>query len=180
MEILCRGRRFSLARARAHVGDRSFERDLLLHPGASVVIAFPSPGRLVMVRQFRPGPGGWVLELPAGTIKEGEDPAETARRELKEETGYEAVEVVHVFSFYSSPGLSTEVMHVFLARGLRRSQASPEDDEAIEVVEVELEKAVEMIRRGEIVDGKTIASLLYCVHFVDGCGAEERSQKGPR
>lgn len=165
-EILCRGRRFSFARARVYVGGRSFERDLLVHPGASVVIAMPSPGRLVMVRQFRPGPGGWVLELPAGTVEEDEDPAETAKRELREETGYEAEEVERLFSFYSSPGLSTEVMHVFLARGLKRSKASPEKDEVLETVEVGLEKALEMIKAGEIVDGKTIASLLYYTRFV--------------
>ncbi len=148
------------------VGGDVVERDLLVHPGAVVIVPVLDDGRILMVYQYRIGPRDWLYELPAGTIEEGEEPLETARRELVEETGYEAAELVKLFEMYSSPGTSTEVLHVFLARGLRYVGERPERYEAIRTVAVTLDEALEMVRSGVIRDAKTIAALLYYYVYV--------------
>jgi ADP-ribose pyrophosphatase len=156
----CRGKRFRLARVEAVAGGRRVVRDVLLHPGAVAVLAVEN-GRVLLERQYRVPVGGWIYEIPAGTIEPGEEPAETARRELREETGYEAEKLTHLMTIYPSPGVSTERIHIYLAEGLRMVGASPEPDEVIETLWVPLEEAVEMVRRGEIADAKTVAALLY-------------------
>jgi len=156
----CRGRRFELAVVEAEAAGRRVRRDVLLHPGAVAVLAVED-GRVLLERQYRVPVGGWLYEIPAGTREPGEEPAETARRELVEETGYEPGELVELFRFYPSPGVSTEEITVFLARRLRYVGARPEPDEAIETLWVGLDEALEMVERGVIRDGKTIAALLY-------------------
>ena len=90
----------------------------------------------------------------------GESPEDAARRELREETGYAAEELAHLSSFWTTPGFCTELMHAYVARGLRPGALSPDEDENIEVVRVPLSGAADLIRRGEIRDAKSIASLL--------------------
>lgn len=168
-EILCRGKRFTFSKVAVDFGGgRRVIRDLLIHPGAVVVIPLLGEDRIVMLRQYRPGPSRWIVELPAGTIEEGEDPEETAERELLEETGYRAGRLRQLFKMYSSPGVSNEVLYVFLARDLEYEGPSHQEDEEIEVIVVGLSEAIEMIGRGDIVDGKTIASLLYYITFEAG------------
>jgi ADP-ribose pyrophosphatase len=164
-EILCRGKRFSFSRIIIDFGDRRVIRDLLIHPGAVVIIPLLDDGQVVMLKQYRPGPLSWIIELPAGTIEAGEDPRKTAERELLEETGYRAGELVELFKMYSSPGISSEILYVFLARKLTYEGSSHQEDEAMEVIKISLQDAINMIRRGEIIDGKTIASLLYYLTF---------------
>ncbi|MEM4971825.1 MAG: NUDIX hydrolase, partial [Sulfolobales archaeon] len=101
-----------------------------------------------------------------GTIEPGEDPRSTAERELLEETGYRAGELIELFKMYSSPGVSNEILYVFLARKLIYEGSSHQEDEAIEVIKVGLREAINMISRGDIIDGKTIASLLYYISFI--------------
>jgi ADP-ribose pyrophosphatase len=167
-KTLCRGRRFALGQRVIEYRGVRVVRDVLYHPGAVVVLPLLDSNRVVMLRQFRPGPLEWVYELPAGTVEVGEDPAETARRELLEETGYEASRVELLFKAYPSPGTSTEVMYMYLATGLRYVGARPERGEFLEVVVVPLDKAIEMVREGVIVDGKTIMLLLYYKLFISG------------
>jgi ADP-ribose pyrophosphatase len=164
-EILCKGKRFTFAKLTIDFGDKRIMRDLLVHPGAVVIIPILINEHIVMLRQYRPGPLDWVVELPAGTIEAGEDPRSTAERELLEETGYRAGELRELFKMYSSPGVSSEVLHVFLAKQLTYEGSSHQEDEAIEVIKISIKEAIKMIRSGEIVDGKTIASLLYYVTF---------------
>ncbi|MEM4971562.1 MAG: NUDIX hydrolase, partial [Sulfolobales archaeon] len=101
-EILCRGKRFLFARVAIDFGDRRVIRDLLIHPGAVVIIPLLDNEHILMLRQYRPGPLSWIIELPAGTIEPGEDPRSTAERELLEETGYRAGELIELFKMYSS------------------------------------------------------------------------------
>ncbi len=162
-EILCRGKRFTYASSKIDFGDRVIIRDLLIHPGAVVIIPLLSDKEIIMLKQYRPGPQDWILELPAGTLEKGEDPREAASRELIEETGYRAGDLRFLFKMYSSPGISTEVLHVFLARDLTYERERHQEDEMIEITRVGIDKALEMIRKGEIIDGKTIASLLYYI-----------------
>jgi len=160
VEEACRGRRFSLGRVEALIRGRRVVLDALLHPGAVAVLAVDK-GRVLLERQFRPVVGRWLYEIPAGTLEPGEEPEEAAARELREETGYVAGRLRRLLEFYPSPGVSTEKIVVFLAEELRLGERSLEPDEVIETVWLPLREALEMIRRAEIIDGKTIVALLY-------------------
>ena len=159
-EPLCRGRRLALERVIAEIRGRRVALDALRHPGAVAVLAVDDGGRVLLERQYRPVVGEWLYEVPAGTLEPREDPLETARRELLEETGYTASKWRRLLVFYTSPGVSTEVMHLYEARGLSYQGARPEEDELIETVFVPLDKAIGMVWSGEIRDAKTIIALL--------------------
>lgn len=135
-------------------------REVVEHPGAVGIVALKDNGNIVMVRQYRKAVEQVLLELPAGKLKKGEDPKDCAGRELVEETGYIAAELRFLMSFYTSPGFSDEIMHMFLATGLRRGEKNPDEDEMVETVEVEPDKALDMVLRGEIKDVKTVAGVL--------------------
>ena len=135
-------------------------REIVEHRGAVVIIALDDQRRVLLVRQHRAGAGREMLEIPAGTLEEGEDPAACAIRELKEETGYSAAQWEPMGFFFSSPGFCTEKMHLFLARELTDGTATPEEDESISVEWLPLAKALDAIERGRIVDGKTMVGLL--------------------
>ena len=106
-----------------------------LNGGAVIIPVHGS--KLVLERQYRPAIGRWLYELPAGLIEKGEEPIEAARRELKEETGFTAASIEHAFSSYSSPGLSDEIVHFFIARGLRKGKRHLEKHEIIETRDIE-------------------------------------------
>jgi ADP-ribose pyrophosphatase len=157
---LCRGRRFVFGQTIAIVKGREQRFDTLLHPGAVAIVAMDDNERVLLEKQYRPIIDKWLYEVPAGTLEEGEDPAEAARRELLEETGYEPRKLCHVASFYPSPGVSTELIHVYIAGDLVYKGQRLEEDELIETIWIPVEEAVDMVWRGEIVDGKTIIALL--------------------
>ncbi len=135
-------------------------REIVEHGGAVGIIAFTDEGKIILVRQFRKATGRELIEIPAGTLERGEDPIKCASRELEEETGYVASEIRHIISFYLAPGYSTEIMHIFHASGLQKTRQKLEEDEAVELIDVELDEAISMVRRNEIEDAKTITSLL--------------------
>ena len=159
---LCRGRRFVFGQVEAVIHGRRQVYDTLRHPGAVAVVAVDEAGRVLLERQYRPSVGEWLYEIPAGTLEPGESPEETARRELVEETGYEPGWLRLLARFYTSPGISTEEMYIYAAGDLRKTEARPEEDELIETLWVPMDEALEMIKRGEIRDGKTVAGLLLC------------------
>lgn len=134
-------------------------RDIVRHPGAVAIVPVLPDGRIVLVRQYRYAVGKSLLEIPAGTLEEWEDTVECARRELREETGYEAAEMTAILSCYMAPGYSDEVIHFFEARGLRSVGMSPEEDEGIEVEVSELGEIVRMIEENIIEDAKTIIGI---------------------
>jgi ADP-ribose pyrophosphatase len=128
------------------------------HPGGAMAVPVTDDGRLVLVRQYRFATQQWLLEFPAGTVEVGEDPAETIRREIEEETAYRADRWTHLGDFFICPGYSDEVIYAYLAQGLTPLDNPPDgdEDEDIEVVlltPAELEAA---ILRGEGVDAKTV------------------------
>ena len=135
--------------------------ELMHHPGASAVVAVDGDGRVVLIRQYRYAAGGYIWELPAGVLDSpDEPPAACAARELREEAGVDAGEFVHLGTILTTPGFCDERIHLFLARGLRHAGHRHEADEVIaEVARLPLGEVLAMIRRGEIVDGKTIAGL---------------------
>lgn len=170
MEEVFRGRRFRVLSGEVVLPSGKTVRRDIVDFGESVVILPLLDGRVVMIKQFRAAVGDWLYELPAGVVEPGEDPAETARRELIEETGYEAGGLVRMFGMYLSPGYSNEFMHAYLATDLRYVGARPEYGEEIRIVSFGLEEVLGMIREGVIRDAKTIATILFYLHF-DGGGS---------
>ena len=136
-------------------------RDIVRHPGAVAIVPVLPDGRIFLVRQYRYAIGKPLLEIPAGTLEDGENPLECARRELREETGYEASELKALLSCYTAPGYSDEIIHFFEARGLTKVGMSPEEDENIEVEVSELGAIVRMIEENVIKDAKTIIGIRY-------------------
>jgi len=135
-------------------------REIVKHPAAVAVVPMLPDGRVVMIRQYRQAAGKTLWELPAGLVEEGEEPEETVRRELGEEVGYEPGELTHFFSVYLSPGFSSEIIHVFLARELRPVEVESPPDERIEAVAMPLAEAVERVRRGEVQNAAAVCGLL--------------------
>ena len=135
-------------------------REIVVHSGAVCIVAKPSDSEVLLVRQYRHATGGELLEIPAGGLDPGEDPLDAARRELEEETGYHAANVVQRAAFWTTPGFTTEYMWLFEATGLTRTQINPDEDEVIEVDVVNIEEALRMIDDGRIQDAKTILGLL--------------------
>ncbi len=166
---LCRGKRFVFGQTIATVKGREQLFDTLLHPGAVAIVAIDDTGMILLEKQYRPIIDKWLYEIPAGTLEDGEDPIKAARRELLEETGYEPQKLCHIASFYPSPGISTELIHVYIARDLVYRGEQLEEDELIETTWIHAEKAIDMIWRGEIVDGKTIIALLAAKNFGYKC-----------
>lgn len=137
----------------------SKERLVVRHPGAVVLLPLLDDGRIVLIRNRRFTIDRVLLELPAGTL-EGDDPAEAARRELTEETGYQCAHLESLGSFYASPGICDEVMHAFVARGLTEGAQALDPTEEIEVVPMTMTEIELAIRTGELIDGKTLATLM--------------------
>jgi ADP-ribose pyrophosphatase len=144
------------------------EREWIDHPGAVAVIALTDSGELVMERQHRYALGRDMIEIPAGKIDPGEDPLATARRELKEETGYTASEWRHVATIHIAIGYSNEHIEIFLARGLKQEIADPDDEEFVEVFALPLATALVWVRQGRITDAKTVSCLFWAEKILDG------------
>lgn len=165
-EVLCKARVFIVRHDRViEPSGLRATRDIVVHPGSVVVVPVLDDGRIVLIRQFRYAAGQYLWELVAGHKEPGEDPAEGARRELMEETGYTAKSVRKLFEIFPSPGLLGERMDIYLARGLTKGKARPEDDEKISQKIVTLAEAGRWIREAKIRDAKTIAGLLYYSKF---------------
>jgi ADP-ribose pyrophosphatase len=148
----------------------SGQLEMLRHPGASAVVPFlddpraPDP-RVLLIRQFRHAANGFIWEVPAGRLDAGETPEACARRELEEETGRRARTVEALTTIYTTPGFTDERIHLFLAQGLEPGAERREADEFMELRELSWSAVLELIRIGEVQDGKTLASLLFIQSF---------------
>lgn len=143
------------------IGDKGWHTfQIVRHPGGAGVLPLHDDGTVTLIRQPRPAIDMMTLEIPAGRLGEGEDPAECARRELLEETGLSAQNVVSLGHIHSSPGVFDEKIYLYLARELEQGEAEQEQFEDICSVRIPLEEALEMASDGRITDGKTIAALM--------------------
>jgi 8-oxo-dGTP pyrophosphatase MutT (NUDIX family) len=137
------------------------ELEIAHHPGGAAVVAVDADDRVCLLRQFRHAAGGWITELPAGKIDNREPPLECAQRELAEEAGVQARQWDTLGQFFSSPGVLTEVIHVFLARGLSPCDSVPEEHEVLETRWITLAEAAAEAADGRLQDAKTIIGLIW-------------------
>ena len=136
---------------------KTSRREIIKHPGAVAVIAITPEQKMVMVEQYRKALEKAIIEIPAGKLEPGEEPALTARRELEEETGYECQNLELILSFYTSPGFADELVHLYLATGLTKKEqpAACDEDEFVEVLEITVEEAEQYLKEQRIHDAKT-------------------------
>lgn len=149
------------------------EMDIARHPGASAVVPFMSgpmgdEPQILMLRQYRYAAGGYLYEIPAGRLDEGETPEACAVRELKEETGCTADYIEPMTSILTTPGFTDEVIHLFLATGLTHGEPNREADEFVDLVIMRLSEALEHISSGEITDSKTALAVMFAAGFKTG------------
>ena len=160
-ETIYNGRVVHLVKDTAMLGNgKEVVREMIKHPGGVCVLAITNENNVVMVKQFRYAQKTILLEIPAGKLEVGEDPRECGIRELKEETGYEAESFEFFGKMLPTPAYVGEVIHIYLARELRKTAQKLDEDEFLEVLEVPFEKAVKMALDGEITDAKTQNALL--------------------
>lgn len=159
-KMIYEGRKFDVRVDEITLADgHSYKREIVVHPGAVVMIPVEASGQLILIKQWRRAAGQILIELPAGTLEKGEDPLECAHRELQEEIKFAAGKMTDLGGFFSAPGICTEFLHLFLAEDLRESGLQADEHEFIELLRVMPEEALQMIERGEIVDAKSIAGI---------------------
>jgi ADP-ribose pyrophosphatase len=166
-EYLYRGRVVTLRIDTIETPDgREIRREIVEHHGAVAIVPRLDSETILLIRQYRQAVGERLLEIPAGTLEEGEPAEDCAARELEEEIGYRPGRLRHMFSQYLAPGYSSEVLHVYFAEELQRSAANPDVDEQIEVVPVRASEIEQMILDGQIKDAKSIAALLVALRLM--------------
>ncbi len=147
---------------------RKSTREIVEHPGAVAVVAITDNDEILMVRQYRKAIERELLEIPAGKLEKGEPKETCVKRELMEETGYYPNELKHLTSFYTSPGFSNEIIHLFLAKNLIKKTRDADFDEYLQAEKITIEEALKKIQSGEIVDSKTITGLLLAFFLIKG------------
>ena len=141
-------------------------REVACHPGASAVVALDEEGRILMVRQMRIAVGRLTLEIPAGKLDSAEeDPLDCAKRELSEETGFEADRWQKLTCMETTPGFCNERIHLYLATGLHAGASHPDDDEFVAVTRMPLSEAVDAVMNGTFRDGKTCLGIMMAAAF---------------
>ncbi len=152
---LHKGTRINLRQDTLTTG-KTFE--IIEHPGAVAILPFLDH-KILLIRQWRRAVEKILYEIPAGTLEENEDLTTCAQRELQEEIGYKAGNLIPFGSFFTAPGFCTEYIHLFLAENLQASRLIPDEDEGIDLAIMSLSDAIQLIEKGEIIDAKTIIAL---------------------
>jgi ADP-ribose pyrophosphatase len=134
-------------------------REVVEHRGAAAIVPITHDNNVILVRQYRYAVTTELLEVPAGVVEPEETPEECAIRELEEETGYKCNDIMKIMEFFPAPGSSTEKIHVYLAKGLTKTEMRTEEDERINVDIMPIEVALQKVRSGEIQDAKSICGL---------------------
>lgn len=162
-EVLLEAKRFRVVRMKRALADgRMHTHEVVVHPGAVVIVPMVSADAVCLIRNYRMAVGETLWELPAGTLDRAEDPAATAHRELVEETGYRAGRIEKLSEFFMSPGILNERMHLFLATDLQPGDMALEAGEEIETHVIPWSEAMRMVDAGEVRDAKSLVGLMFC------------------
>ena len=162
-----KGRAFSVRRDHLLTpAGTTVKYDIIEHIGSVSLVPVDENGQVYFVRQYRHAAQLDLLELPAGTLEPGEPPMEAAAREVREEIGMAASNLVEIGSFYLAPGYSTELMHVFLATGLTVDPLDPDADEYLSVVKMPFGEALKLAESGQLLDAKSLAALLLAKPYL--------------
>jgi len=143
-------------------------REKVTHPGAVAIVPVTDDNKIILVRQYRYPVNNITIEIPAGKLDRGENPSGCAQRELEEEVGAVNGKLIHLSTFYTTPGFCDEVLHLYLATGFKRIDNNLDDDEFLEIIEPEAEEALSWIKSGEIKDSKTIIGILMAKDYING------------
>lgn len=161
-EIIYKGKIITLKKDIFQIeGKLPHQFDIIIHPGAVAMVPVNEKGNLLLVKQWRRAIEKIIIEIPAGTLEENEDPLECAQRELQEEIGYKAETFISLGGYYNAPGYSSEYLHIYIAKDLKPSPLVGDDLEYIDIVEMSLDQALSLIDEHKIEDAKTIASILH-------------------
>ncbi len=165
---LYEGKLLNLRVDTVEIPDKKYsKREIVEHPGGVGIIPVTDDNSIVLVKQYRKAVERFLLEIPAGKLELNEEPRETAIRELKEETGFEAKKIEYLLEFYTSPGFSNEKIYLFLATDLIAGEPTPDSGEFIEIEKYNIDDLIKMIERGEIVDSKTIIGINFAKKYID-------------
>ncbi len=159
-KTIYKGRIFDLRIDEIREGEIEYEREIVVHRGSAVVIPVFDDGTVGFVRQYRHAAGKYLLEIPAGSLEDSEDPKLSALRELEEEIGVRAAHIEKLTEFYLSPGFLTEKMFLFLATGLTQTAQNLDPDEIVEIERHTFPEAIDLIRNGRVEDAKTIIGIM--------------------
>lgn len=166
-ETIYEGVIFTVRKDSAELEDGSVaRRDIILHSGGVCVIPVTENNEIFMVRQYRYPFHEITCEIPAGKLNYGENHAECGKRELLEETGCTCSEYIYLGEMYPTPAYNSEITHMYLAKGLEYKKQNLDDDEFLDVIKVPLEKAVEMVMKNELKDGKTQLVILKAARIL--------------
>ncbi|CAM3791295.1 NUDIX hydrolase [Alicyclobacillus pomorum] len=168
-ETLFQGKIIDLERLRVQLPDgREATREVVRHPGAVAVLAEPTPGSVVLVKQYRKALDESLVEIPAGKLEPGESPEVCAVRELREETGLAARSVNSVFDFFTSPGFADERIYLYYTNDVEQEEQALDEDEFVEVTSATRDEVTAMLRDGSIRDAKTLIALLWWIQQSNG------------
>ncbi len=167
-KFLWQGELFNLRQDRVRTPEgEELDYTLVDHAGAVCIVPVTRAGQVVLIWNYRYPVGAYCLECPAGGIKPGASPEEAARQELEQEVGGQAAELRYVGRFFTSSGITNEVIHVFLATGVELAEPDRESTEEIEVRLVDVDEALRMARSGEISDGPSTLALMWCERLLN-------------
>ena len=165
---LHKGRVFTLVKENITLDNGvTIDIDIIRHPGASAIVPLSDKNTVVLIKQYRHAVGGYIWEIPAGTLDDGENPMACARRELIEETGFSAGAWQSLGEIVPVPGYSSERIHLYLAGDLKIAQQDLDRDELLAVHRIPFSEALDMVFSGKVVDGKTITGLLLAKNWLE-------------
>ena len=142
-------------------------REKVTHPGAVGIVPVSKEGKIILVKQFRYPLGSVLLEIPAGKLGKNENPLDCARRELREEIGATGGKLIHLTTFYTSPGFCNEVLYLYLAINFEKKENNLDDDEFLRIVELKMKDALSYVENGKLKDAKTIIGILLSRDYLN-------------
>ena len=175
-EEIFNGDRISLRRDRLRFGSKQTSREIVVHPGAAAAVPIADGGDILLIEQYRHSVGATLFEIPAGTLEEGETAEECIRRELVEEVGFRADSLEPLLTIAPSPGIMTERISIYLARGTEVGGQSLDLGEELSVARISMDQALELVSAGPLVDAKSFIGLVAAARHMAKEDAQEEAR----